>query len=185
MDKFINTHRLDYLRHSEVFIRREFFCLQKIGQLYRHRTAEFLIRNNLCKYLYRHQQVSFLVLRIYFRDLWEWHIRDEIIKITGAIENANFISPATVPDCIWMLKRKSKSGVFVYFCDIVFFWHGTLGEERWRETVKDLDRSCPYISRVEILTQSSDPESEKAILQELCRPSAKWALLQCEFSNDC
>lgn len=182
MDKFVNTHRLDYLRHSEVFIRHEFFQLQKMGELYRHRTAAFLIRNNLHKYLHLHRQVYFSVLRIYFRDLWEWHIREEIIKIAGIIEEDIFISPTALPDCLWMLKR--KSGTLVYFCDIVFFWHGDFWENNWHKTVENLDRNCPYISKVEILTHSGDPEAKRSALLELCRPSSKWVLLQCEFAND-
>ena len=183
MARFINSSRLDYLCLNDVFIRKEFIRLKKLNEYYNHRTAEFLIKNNFCKHLLRHKNICLAVFRIHFCDIWEWHIREEIIKIAENIEKQYFGDSSKMPDCIWMLKMENTGHLPCYYCDIAFFWHHKTVDKCWIRKLNDLPETSPYVSKIEVLIQSSDPDTDRKFLLKLCQPEKYSTLLQCEFSN--
>lgn len=182
MARFVNTDRLDYLCQTDVFIRKEFIRLKKMNEQYRYRTAEFLIKNNFYKHLFRHHNISFAVFRIHFCDIWEWHIREEIVNIVNDIEKEFFC--IRKPDCMWMLKCSVTNRIPCYYCDLAFFWHHETEDDNWCDKLCGLSENSPHISGVEILVQNDSKNIDRDFIRKLCRPQRESSLLQCEFSNN-
>ena len=182
MKTFININRLDYMNPEYVVCQDRYDFLQQLYKVYCHETVDFIVQNNIQRRQFDNQQFSFVAIRIIFKDIWEWHIPQELESII-AKTGKQFFPASTKMDCLWMLKETYQDDIPVYFCDIMFFLIGPNAGELPKIDDK-IDDPGEFIADSKILFSQPFPENSMPEIQALYFPDLQSSILQCEFTHD-
>jgi len=183
MKKFIDINRLDYLNPAFVKKEKTFLELQKIHCFFKSSAADFIIENSIARHSKPGTPALCAVLRLFFCNVWEWHIADEVYKflenfIAQAPENS---SPC---DCIWLLKVAEKKRIPVYFCDIAFFWTKSQNNCGWPESLEWKMKKTEFIEKMQLLIPPQCTDNQWNYIKKLTRISEKEKIIQCKFACD-
>ncbi len=181
MSKFIDVHHLDSVNPNNIYCNRELNKFQRFSMLYRCHAAEFIIRNNV----FRHNvDGRVFVFRIAFKDIWPWHISEEIKRIVGLIIPIWFTDMTSQWDCLWILKSSPKSLEDLLFCDIIFFGDEDIPENKMNEVLFILNHNQECIEQASLIIPGDEIRQHFTELQNLCIPTGRCQILQCEFAHD-
>ena len=163
MSDFIDINRLDYINPEYIYLPEEFSELEKMHGNYRDKAVKFLIKNNLKRQTSRNHPPAFMVFRIYFCDLWEWHIPEKLSEIIEEIKSGVETILPCKWDCVWILKITGNSGVPVYFCDIVIFLPDQMMQKNFRECLLRKFRNSAFVSEIKYLDPKNITAKEMVI----------------------
>ncbi|MBE6375867.1 MAG: hypothetical protein E7050_05310 [Lentisphaerae bacterium] len=183
MKSFINITRLDYIKKKDIILCNELKMLQHLYGIYNSKAVEFIIKNNLLRHEAEKEKLSFVAVRIVFKDIWEWHIPEELQKII-AETGKNLLSGKSGPmDCLWILKSTSDKKIPVFFCDIIFFLPDS-ADKNLPDVDNKISSKENCIADSRILFSRKNQENYTKDLEKLFHPSQNSTVLQCEFAHD-
>ncbi|MBE6364395.1 MAG: hypothetical protein E7053_01430 [Lentisphaerae bacterium] len=178
---FVDVHYLDYANPNNILCRQELKKLQHFSMLFRCRAADFLIRNNISR---RDNGGRAIVFRITFKDIWPWHIHDEIGRIIEFICQSCFTDATHSWDCLWILKSQKINREELLFGDIIFFGDKNIPDAKLDKVLVDLNYNQDYIDKAILLFPDNDIRENYSELQKLCAPTRSCNILQCEFAHN-
>jgi len=181
MSGFIDINRLDYVDPEQIYLPEKFTELQRLHRTFRYQAVEFLIKNSLEKFDARNQPPSFLAFRIFFRNLWEWHIPAVVTKLINGIKTQLPMVPYCKWDCLWILKTAVKSRFPVYFCDLIIFLPDDGYLRNFQEQFSRKFRNSNFISTVKVFKY---PDITAADLAKFCLRGNTCKILKCEFAHN-
>lgn len=185
MKAFVNITRLDYLNPEDVVFRDELKILKSLYKTYSYKAIEFIIKNNLHRRKAEKNDLSLVAMRVVFKDIWEWHIPDELKQIIT--RTVKIFAPEGTPrglDCLWMLKETLQKNIPVYFCDIVFFLPDSSEDGFLKKISKTLTVAGDHVANSRILFAGKKLHFSTDDWQKLFYPGNQSTLLQCEFAHD-
>ena len=181
MSDFIDINRLDYVNPEYIYLPEEFSKLEEMHGNYRDKAVKFLIKNNLKRQTSRNHPPAFMVFRIYFCDLWEWHIPEKLSEIIEEIKSGVETILPCKWDCVWILKITGNSGVPVYFCDIVIFLPDQMIHKNFRKCLLRKFRNSAFVSEIKYLDPKNITAKE---MVKLCLSDQSETIIKCEFAHD-